>query len=326
MPRPDRLARRIDDYLNYLRDVRFASAHTLVNYERDLRHLAAWLLENEQLSARQNWEHVAHLHLRRYARSLADYSQATQQRRLTAIKSFFGWLEIEGVVKQNPALNLLSSKPLTWRADVLSAADIEKLMAAPDLLSADGKRDRALLEIIYGTGLRSAECVALTLADINWRAGELLIREENNSWRTAREIPKRVVFLGRSAWQALNNYVQVARPELASGRHTTKQPPVTDALWLSRRGLPFSQVALHHAVQNCARRAGFSQKITPQTLRHSCAAHLLQNGVGEAAVQELLGYRTGQVMRRHIVAQRKNSRPRLVLDENPAKSRFDEEM
>ena len=305
MPRQSRLSRRISDYLDYLRAERFVSLHTLNNYERDLRHLAAWLVENNEIAANQDWKHIAHLPLRRYARSLGEYAQATQMRRLSAIRSFFGWLESEGVIAQNPAVRLAVFKTLVASPLVLTVAEIEKLMAAPDLLDAGGKRDRALLEVLYGAGLRSGECVALTLEDVNWRAGELLIRDANGS----RGGPaSRAVPLGRPALRALRDYMQNARPELASGRHTTKEPPVTNALWLSRRGSPLSQVALYQAVQGCARRAGLSQKITPHTLRDCCAAHLLQNGAAEAVVQELLGHRSPQIARRYQLAPRRRGR------------------
>lgn len=311
MPRHSRLSRRISDYLDYLREARFASPHTLNNYERDLRHLAAWLVENGEISANQGWEKVAHLSLRRYARSLGNYAQSTQMRRLSAIRSFFGWLEAEGAIAQNPAVRLAVFKTLTASPLVLTVAEIEKLMASPDLLDAGGKRDRALLEVLYGAGLRSGECVALTLEDVNWRAGELLIRDENGprGGRTERiGRAGRVVPLGRPALRALRDYMQNARPELAAGRHATKIPPVTNALWLSRRGLPMSQVALYQAVQGCARRAGLRQKVTPHTLRDCCAAHLLQNGAGEAVVQELLGHRSAQIARRYRTARPRKAR------------------
>lgn len=301
MPRPTRLARRICEYLDYLHEERFASPHTLSNYERDLHHLEAWLTENDEAAAKQGFENIAHLQLRRYARSLGDYSQATQMRRLSAIRSFFGWLTDKGVIKQNPAVRLAVFKPLIAAPLVLSTIEIEKLIAAPDLLEATGKRDRALLEVLYGTGIRSGECTALRLDDVNWRAGELCIRDG----QLPRAHLNRVVPLGRAALRCLRDYVQNARPELAAGRHATMEPPVSDALWLSRRGLPMSQVSLHQTVQRYGLRAGLKQKITPHTLRDCCAAHLLQNGAGETVVQELLGHRSPQVARRYQDSARK---------------------
>ncbi len=302
MPRPSRLSRRISEYLDYLRDERFASPHTLSNYERDLRHLEAWLTENDEAAAKQGFENIVHLQLRRYARTLGDYSQATQMRRLSAIRSFFGWLEAKGKIKKNPAVRLAVFKKLTVAPVILTAGEIKKLMATPDLLEASGKRDRALLEVLYGTGIRSAECLALLLEDVNWRASELFIREANAPRGRQRG---RIVPLGRAAALTLRDYVQNARPELASGRHTTKQPPVSNLLWLSRRGLPMSPVSLHQIVQRYAKCAGLKQKVTPHTLRDCCAAHLLQNGAGEAVVQELLGHRSSQISRRYQTTHQK---------------------
>lgn len=307
MPRQSRLLRRITEFLSYLREERFASPHTLNNYERDLRHLAAWLLENGEVTENQDWKHIEHLPLRRYARSLSDYSQATQMRRLSALRSFFGWLETQGVIAQNPAVRLAVFRTPVASPVVLTVAEIEKLMAVPDLLEASGKRDRALLEVLYGTGLRSGECLALTLEDVNWRVAELLIRERNNPRVARGPFRGRVVPLGRAALLALRDYVQNARPELAAGRKATKKPPLSHALWLSRRGLPMSQVSLHQTVQRYGLRAGLRENITPQTLRDCCAVHLLQNGASEIVVQELLGHRSPQIARRYQESQGKLS-------------------
>ena len=301
MARQSRFSRRISQYLDYLREERFASPHTLTSYERDLRHLQEWLTENDEAAAKQGFEQIAHLQLRRYARALGDYSQATQMRRLSAIRSFFGWLEAKGAIKQNPAVRLAVFQKLKAAPVILSVAEIEKLLSAPDLLEAGGKRDRALLEVLYGTGIRSGECIALCLEDVNWRAGELIIREQNKARRAQTNQINRVVPVGRAAMSALRDYLQNARPELALGRNATTKPPVSSALWLSTRGLPMSKVSLHQTVQRYGLCAALKQKISPHTLRDSCAAHLLQNGAGEIVVQELLGYRSAQIARRYKI-------------------------
>jgi integrase/recombinase XerD len=240
------------------------------------------------------------------------YALSSQNRQLSALKSFFKWLESEGLIKSNPTVHLAPFKsqnqePGSKSASVLSIAEIERLLETPDALSAHGKRDRALLEVLYGTGLRVSECMALTLCDIDWRAGELCVREgmERQETFQARKAKRsRILPLGRPALQALRDYVQNARPELAKGPQTGKQmgkaPLPTDALWLSRRGLPMSQVAIYLAVQNCGRQAGLGENITPHTLRLCCGAHLLQNGADEGVVRDLLGHRSFQFTRHYL--------------------------
>jgi site-specific recombinase XerD len=164
----------------------------------------------------------------------------------------------------------------------------------PDLLDAAGKRDRALLEVLYATGMRAGECAALRLDDIDWRGGEVHVRGKGHR--------QRVALLGRPALRALRDYLQNARPELLSyeqrkqekllGSAVIMAPTVVcEELWISRRGNAMTALALHFTVLSYARRAGIAKKITPHTLRHSCAAHLLQNGADPQVVQELLGHR-----------------------------------
>ncbi|HEY0073012.1 MAG TPA: tyrosine-type recombinase/integrase [Abditibacteriaceae bacterium] len=308
MERPGKLQQRIAAYLAYLREVRAASPHTVCSYECDLNHFAVWLQEKGELGPKPGWQSVTHLHLRRYFNGLDGYALSSQNRQLSALKSFFKWLESEGLVKSNPTLHLAPFKsqdqePGSKSAPVLSIAEIERLLETPDALSASGKRDRALLEVLYGTGLRVSECMALMLCDIDWRAGELCVRdgvERQETFQARKTKRSRILPLGRPALQALRDYVQNARPELAKGPQIGKAPIPTDALWLSRRGLPMSQVAIYLAVQNCGRQAGLGENITPHTLRLCCGAHLLQNGADEGVVRDLLGHRSFQFTRHYL--------------------------
>lgn len=301
-PKVNRLTRRIAEYLDDLREANRATPHTLVSYETDLRHLASWLHEAGELPAEQGWEKVTHLHLRRYTAHLArDYARSSQVRKLSSLRGFFKWLERRKIIKSNPVARLAAIKCEVTAPDVLSIAEVETLLAAPDLLSAKGKRDRALMEVLYATGMRAAECAALTLNDVDWRRSEIRMREPNSpATRMSRALP-----LGRPAVQALRDYVQNGRPELVGYRRAKNEDSgnahsETDALWLSRRGAPMSQVALYLAVRDCARRAKLNRDVSPHTLRHSCAAHLLQNGADELMVGELLGHRTPGVVRRYM--------------------------
>lgn len=305
MAKTGKLQQKVAAYLSYLREERGASPYTIGSYECDLKHFATWLEEKGELGPKLSWQSVTHLHVRRYFNSMNGYALSSQNRQLSALKSFFKWLESEGLVKTNPALHLAPFKNQGQKSDskhatVLSLEEIEQLLETPDVLSAKGKRDRALLEVLYGTGVRVGECTALKLGDIDWRTGELFVRAEIERQQTSpasKAKQSRILPVGRPALQALRDYVQNARPELEKGPHMGQAPQPTDALWLSRRGLPMSQVTIYLAVQNCGRQAGLGENVTPHTLRLCCGVHLLQNGADEDVVRDLLGHRSFQFAR-----------------------------
>lgn len=304
------LLRPVDAFISHLR-ADGASPHTIAGYESDLRQFAGWLRGAGGLTARQGWKQVSYLTLRRYLVCLTEhYSRLSTIRKLVALKAFFKWMEHEGHIRENPARQMRSPKTPVYAPDVLEIAEIERLLEAPDLLDAAGKRDRALLEVLYATGMRCFECAALNLGDVNWRAGQIRVRDAKG-----REV--RTVLLGRPAQAALRDYLRNARPELLRYEERTeaklaakdpnaallrrakqeakasgqKAMPTCDALWLSRRGRPMTAIAVYHVVRQCARQAGLSRSVTTHTLRHSCAAHLLRNGADLSVVQELLGHR-----------------------------------
>jgi site-specific recombinase XerD len=293
MPRPDILSRRIAAFLMYLEDEREASPHTLSNYERDLRHCAAWLRDSGGLATGQGWDKVTHLQLRRYLSECnARYAPISITRRVSVLKAFFGWLEGQGV-RQNPAAVLRAPKVEVRVPSFLSLAEIEKMLAVPDVLTAAGKRDRALLEVLYATGMRAGECAALTLDDVQWRAGEIRVRDPKNKGG-------RMALLGRPALEALRGYVQNGRPELVARR--VGPPP--SALWITRRGTPMTVIAIGIVVGNCAKHARLARHVTPAMLRHSCAAHLLENGADSEVVRQLLGHTNTQRLQRLQKAKR----------------------
>jgi site-specific recombinase XerD len=145
-------------------------------------------------------------------------------------------------------------------------------------------RDKALLETLYATGMRVAETAQLSMADLDWRAGEARVRDGKGG-------KERVVLLGRPAMAALRQYVDQARPVLME-RRKDKLAPVVDAVWVNGRGTRLSGHAIYVLVVDYARRAGIDKPVTPHTLRHSFATHLLEGGADLRVVQELLGHRS----------------------------------
>jgi tyrosine recombinase XerC len=283
---PTKLIAAIDGFASYLSDVRDASRHTVISYRHDLRQFSDWLQAEKLLTKNQGWDKVSYLMIRRYLGHLAqnDFNRRSVVRKLSSLKAFYKWMEREGAVKDNPAVKVLSPKQSRPLPDVLDIEEIEKLLALPDEKTAFGKRDRALLEVLYASGLRVAEASGLVLGDIDWRAGEVRVAGGKGN-------KDRVVLLGRFALKALKEYVHDARPWLLA-RRKDKLAPACEKVWVNARGTGLSTHAIYILVQEYSRKAGFSKNVTPHTLRHSFATHLLQNGADLRVVQELLGHRT----------------------------------
>lgn len=275
----------IDHFAAYLQDGRNASPHTLRSYTRDLIQFVEWLEGEKLVREGSGWDKVTYLMIRRYLGHLAqkEYNRRSVVRKLSSLKAFFKWLERENVVTHNPAAQVLSPKSSRPLPDVLDMEEVERLLGLPETETPFGLRDRALLESLYATGMRVAEASALSLTDIDWRAGEARIVSGKGS-------KERIVLLGRFALTALRQYVEVARPQLLSRRKDTLAP-VAEAVWINSRGTRLSAHAIYMKVLEYSRQAGIDKNVTPHTLRHSFATHMLQNGADLRVVQELLGHR-----------------------------------
>lgn len=221
---------------------------------------------------------VAEEHLVRFVRRLASQglAAATQATYVGAVKRFFAFLKARGLILTDPARELSppTSQRLPRRA--LSESQAERLVAAPDTRSILGKRDRAILETLYGTGIRRGECLQADVMDVDLAEGVLLVRDGKG--RKDRFVP----VLGQAA-AALDDYLAVARPELV--KHAAEA-----ALFLSSLGRRLSTAGLALVVERHAKVAGV--RAHPHALRHACATHLLRGGADVRQVQELLGHRS----------------------------------
>jgi len=276
----------LDHFAAHLQDARNASPHTLRSYTRDIIQFIEWLHAEKLIRPESGPEKVSYLMVRRYLGHLAQkgFARRSVLRKLSSLKAFFKWLEREGAVPNNPAAPVLSPKSTRSLPDVLDLSEIEKMLALPDVQTPFGLRDRALLETLYATGVRVAEASQLSLGDIDWRAGEARIRDGKGG-------KERIVLLGRHALGALQIYVDEARAPLMA-RRQDKLAPTVDALWVNGRGTRLSGHAIYMLVTAYARRAGIDKNVTPHTLRHSFATHLLEGGADLRVVQELLGHRS----------------------------------
>ena len=225
-------------------------------------------------------------HLVAFARDLAvapsergePLSLASRSAYLATVKGFFGFLEKERVLLRDPARGLAVPRLQRLPRAVLSEAQARRLVATPFPPSALGKRDRAILELLYGTGIRVGECERLDTTDLDLSGASLLIRDGKGK-------KDRVVPLGTPAARALDLYLMDGRPALLS-RHSPA------ALFLARGGRRLQRQSIEKLVRVHARTAGIESRISPHTLRHACATHLLRGGADIRHVQALLGHKS----------------------------------
>ncbi|MEE8637841.1 MAG: tyrosine recombinase XerC [Candidatus Margulisiibacteriota bacterium] len=254
-------------FINFLKTERNYSSHTISNYERDLRFLTNFLKgkKTDRSAAR---DYLLALEKKRYSRrSIA--------RKLSSARSFFRFLIREKLVEQDPFQNLLTPKLPRKLPNFLYPEELKSLLEAPDQKSPQGLRDRAILEVIYGTGLRVAEIIGMNMNDIDFDEGEIKVLGKGSK--------ERIVLFGSHARAALHKYIKEGRSHLISGK---KMP----ALFINRRGGRLTPRSVERMITFYAKKAGLNKKVTPHTLRHSFATHLLSGGADLRMVQELLGH------------------------------------
>lgn len=265
-------AAALSDFDTSLR-ARGMAAKTRRAYASDLRQLARW-------AAAQRLDHRAlgHRELRRYAGVASERgaSKRTLARKLAAIRAFYRNLQERGVLAANPADLVASPRREAPLPRVPKADEVARLLASIPSQAPLERRDRALLELAYGAGLRAEELVGLDVADLHADGEELRVHGKGS--RT------RMVPAGEPAWQALESYLEAARPTLL-GRG--REEP---ALFLSYRGRRLSTSDVRRRLARWTRRAALDDHVSPHSLRHSFATHLLEGGADLRAIQELLGH------------------------------------
>ncbi|WP_058616415.1 site-specific tyrosine recombinase XerD [Tepidimonas taiwanensis] len=248
------------------------SARTLAAYRSDLVALAGWLAASGR-GLRQ--ASVADLQAYMAAR-LPGSRVSSSNRRLTVFRRFYRWALREGVRTDDPTLPLLSAKRLARVPKTLTEAQVEALLAAPDTGEPLGVRDRAMLELLYATGLRVSELVALRLYEVSLPDQVLRVTGKGNK--------ERLVPFGDVAADWLRRYLTEARPALLAGRRSD------DLFVTGRHGQAMTRVMFWMLVKRYARAAGIAAPLSPHTLRHAFATHLLNHGADLRAVQLLLGH------------------------------------
>ncbi|NLV73816.1 MAG: tyrosine recombinase [Chloroflexi bacterium] len=264
----------IDRFLDALQQNKKYSANTIVAYRNDLGQFA----DHFQNLAGAH-EAITDEQLLQYVNSLKgerEYASATVARKVAAIKSFYNYLQNQGLIAHNPSDELGTPHVRKSLPNAITEEEVEKLLAAPDTSDqVRGLRDSALLELLYATGMRVSEVVALNIGDINWERANVMCVHENGKERS---IP-----LAERPLQVLRAYVDISRKRLLVDEDE-------QALFLNHRGQRLTRQGLWLIIKKQVEKVGINRNVTPHTLRHSFAAHRLNNGSDVRQVQELLGH------------------------------------
>ena len=263
----------LEGFRDYLSLEAGHSGNTVDAYLRDLRRMGEFALAR---GAREPGQ-VTRAHLRDFVYLLKDLglSAATIRRSVSAIRTYYGFLAGEGRVRNDPSDRLETPRRGRVLPDTLSVREVEALLAAPGIEDPLAWRDRALLELAYGAGMRVSELCGLGLTDLLLSEG--LVRVFGKGAK------ERLVPLGRTTIGAVSVYLHQLRPSLDRGHGGGR-------VLLNARGEPLSRVGAWGIVKRAAERAGIRKRVTPHTLRHSFATHLLEGGADLRAVQEMLGH------------------------------------
>jgi integrase/recombinase XerC len=277
----------IDQYLDYLKYQRNASPHTLRNYGSDLQQLVKHLTTgpNGEERPAPDLDQIDNLTIREFLGALYEKKnrKSSVARKLATIRSFMKYLSRQGAIKVNYAKNVSSPKKENRLPDFMTEDAVAELIEAPDTDNDRGKRDRAILELLYAAGLRVSELVGLNLGDISMN--EELVRVVGKGRK------ERIVPFGRKAAEALHSYLMI-RGNLAKGRIRTsvKGSAIGEAIFLNSRGGRLTSRSIWNIVDRYIGHVAQKLRVHPHTLRHTFATHMLNAGADLRAIQELLGH------------------------------------
>ena len=266
------MEQEIKSFVSYLHNVKKTSQNTELSYQRDLMKMMRFLRTQKVEKSKD----VTETNLNSYILDLEKkgMAAATVSRNIASMKAFYLYMLKNGEVATDPAEHLKAPKVEKKVPDVLSVAEMERLLEQPGTRTAKGLRDRAMLELLYATGIRVTELISLHLEDVNWKLDYIICRDRNK---------ERIIPFGAKARKALDQYIQSARAELVGGKECEMLFPNCSGESMSRQGF-------WKLLKQYVKQAGIQMEITPHTLRHSFAAHLVDNGADLHMVQEMLGH------------------------------------
>ena len=261
-----------DKFNTYLTNVKKSSSNTLSSYLRDVRQLGEYLETHEDAGYTDADEEI----LCNYISWLrgAGKSVATVSRNIASLKCFYSFLVTEGVMEENPTGKLVPDKNTQKLPQILTSKEVELLLEQPECTDLKGYRDRAMLELLYATGIRVSELISLNMSDINLSVGVI---------RCTTHDKERFIPMYPAAIRALTEYIEMVRPQMIAHDDET-------SLFVNVSGERMSRQGFWKIIKFYQNKAHIDKDITPHTLRHSFAAHLLENGADLRSIQEMLGH------------------------------------
>lgn len=263
----------LDSFLSYLVVEKGLSENTLESYGRDLKKFLLFIKSRGITSAREiKYGDILDFMTRSREEGL---NATTIVRSMVSVKQFFKYLLAEKVLSEDPTAHIKTPKMKKAIPGVISLDDVESILGAPDESTPEGLRDAAMLEILYATGIRVSELIGLKLNDVNFELGFVVVYGKGSK--------ERVVPIGDKAREKLLSYLRDSRPSLLKGREAK-------ALFVTRRGAGMTRQGFWKIIKAQALKAGVTKKISPHTLRHSFATHLLERGADLRTIQVMLGH------------------------------------
>ncbi|MGE7793237.1 site-specific tyrosine recombinase XerD [Lysinibacillus fusiformis] len=265
----------VEDYIHFIQVERQLSVNTLASYRRDLESYVNFLQNAEGMA---DFNCVERTNILRHLEQLRAQGKTSRTiaRHISSIRSFHQFLLREKRAESDPTVHLEMPTIEQKLPNILSIEEIEALLTAPNRSKPQGIRDLAMLELLYGSGMRISELIALDLADIHLTMGFVRVFGKGGK--------ERIIPLGKSALSAISTYLNNARGQL-QGKY-----PKTDAFFINQRGKRLTRQGCWKLMKEHALKAGIQHELTPHTLRHSFATHLVENGADLRAVQEMLGH------------------------------------
>lgn len=262
----------IEGFITYLHNVKKMSQNTELSYRRDLKKVVEYLKEQDITDIKK----VTSANLISYVQYMekSNFSAATISRNIASLKAFYHYLVKDGVVSIDAAEDLHAPKIEKKLPEILSMEEVVRLLEQPSGDSSKEVRDRAMLELLYATGIRVSELITLKTEDVNINMSYITCRDSNK---------ERVIPFGNEAKKALTRYLGETREAMISD-------PSSPYLFANCSGQPMSRQGFWKLIKFYAKKAGINADITPHTLRHSFAAHLVENGADLRSVQEMLGH------------------------------------
>lgn len=265
----------LKDFIHYLIVEKGLANNTIVSYERDLKSYIKYLKNVEHMSGLNEVRRIQIIHFLSFLKEQGKSSK-TLARHVASIRAFHQFLLREKACDQDPSVHIESPQLERTLPKVLNMNEVETLLDSPKQKDHYGLRDKAMLELLYATGIRVSELINLTIGDVHLTLGFVRCIGKGNK--------ERIIPLGKTAAKAIDAYLQEGRGRFVSKKHRE------DALFLNHHGKRLSRQGFWKILKRLAKEAGIETELTPHTLRHSFATHLLENGADLRAVQEMLGH------------------------------------